>query len=49
MCRGLQLAEARDWRHQAEAECRRGQYEFGIDLIESALERGGLVPWPEED
>jgi hypothetical protein len=44
-----QLAQARDRRHQAEAECRDGRFGAGIGLIESALARGGLVPWPEED
>jgi hypothetical protein len=48
MLEDYELAEARDWRHQAEAECRRGQYAFGIDLIESALDRIGVVPGPEE-
>jgi hypothetical protein len=45
MLEHYELAEAREWRHQAEAECRGGEYLFGIDLIESALERIGVVPW----
>jgi hypothetical protein len=48
MLEDYELAEARDGRRQAEAECRRGQYDFGIDLIESALGRIGVVPGPEE-
>ena len=47
MLEDYELAEARDWRHQAEAECRRSQYAFGIELIESALGRIGVVPGPE--
>jgi hypothetical protein len=49
MLEDYELAEARDWRHQAEAECRGGQYGFGIDLIESALYRIGVVPWRDEE
>jgi hypothetical protein len=44
-----ELAEARRLRRRAEAECRQGQYWFGVHAIEDALEKIGLVPPPEND
>jgi hypothetical protein len=44
MLEDYELAEAREWRHQAEADCGAGRYAFGIDLIGSALQRIGVVP-----
>lgn len=49
MLEHYELAEAREWRHQAEAECHGGRYAFGIDLIEGALERIGVVSWRDEE
>ena len=43
-----ELAEARRLRRQAEVECVRGQYWFGVHAIEDALEKIGMVP-PEAD
>ena len=45
MLEDYELAEAREWRHRAEADCGAGRYGFGIGLIESALQRIGVVPW----
>ena len=39
-----ELADARDLRLEAEVECRTGADAFGIDMIESALRRIGVVP-----
>ena len=44
MLEDYELAEARNWRARAEAECGAGRDEFGIALIASALERIGVVP-----
>ena len=48
MLEDYELAEAREWRHRAEADCGAGRYGFGIGLIESALQRIGVVPWPDD-
>jgi hypothetical protein len=48
MLEDYELAEARAWRRQAEADCGAGRYGFGIGLIESALRRIGVVPWPHD-
>ena len=48
MLEDYELAEAREWRQQAEADCSAGRYGFGIGLIESALQRIGVVPWPPD-
>ncbi|HSA79698.1 MAG TPA: hypothetical protein VLE23_02675 [Geminicoccaceae bacterium] len=47
MLEDYELAEARAWRHQAEADCGAGRHGFGIALIESALQRIGVPPWPD--
>ena len=44
-----ELAEARRLRRQAEVECVRGQYWFGVHSIEDALEKIGMVPPLEAD
>jgi len=48
MLEDYELAEAREWRHRAEADCSAGRFGFGVDLIESALQRIGVVPWPDD-
>ena len=48
MLEDYELAEAREWRHRAEADCGAGRYGFGIGLIESALQRIGVVTWPDD-
>jgi hypothetical protein len=48
MLEDYELAEAREWRAAAEAECGAGRHEFGIALIASALERIGVVPEPDD-
>ena len=48
MLEDYELAEAREWRQRAEADCGAGRYGFGIGLIESALQRIGVVPWPDD-
>ena len=48
MLEDYELAEARAWRHRAEADCGAGRYGFGIALIESALQRIGVPPWPDD-
>jgi hypothetical protein len=46
MLEDYELAEARYWRAQAEAECGAGRYDFGIALIAGALKQIGVVPEP---
>jgi hypothetical protein len=48
MLEDYELDEARDWRRQAEDDCGAGRFGFGIDLIESALQRIGVVPRPDD-
>jgi hypothetical protein len=44
-----ELAEARRWRRQAEVECGRGEYWFGVRAIEDALNRIGVLPPSDDD
>jgi len=46
MLEDYELAEASNWRAQAEDECGAGRYDFGIALIASALKRIGVIPEP---
>jgi hypothetical protein len=48
MLEDYELDEAREWRHRAQADCGAGRFGFGIGLIESALQRIGVVPWPDD-
>jgi hypothetical protein len=48
MIEDYELAEARAWRQQAEADCGAGRHGFGIVLIENALQRIGVPPWPDD-
>ncbi len=49
MLEDYELAEAREWRDRAEADCAVGRYDFGIGLIASALRQIGVVLGPDED
>lgn len=44
-----ELAEAQDWRRQAEVDCARGDIAFGLASIEAALELIGVPPEPGLD
>jgi hypothetical protein len=44
-----ELAEAEGWRSQAEADCARGDFAFGLASIEAALEMIGVSPEPGLD
>lgn len=44
-----ELAEARRWRRQAEEDCERGEFAFGLASIEAALEQIGVPPEPGLD
>jgi hypothetical protein len=48
MLEDYELAEARQWRDRAEADCAAGRYFFGTGLIESALRQIGVVPEPND-